>query len=103
FGVSDTQYILPFAIMLFVGQLISTLKARVRERLQESQRHEQRTAALYRLTKQLGEIAGMEFLVQAAGRQLGELFGGEVVLYLREPSGPLTLRFGNETSIARHE
>ena len=38
--------------------------------------------------------------MRTAGRQLQEIFDGEVVLYLREPSGSLSLRFGEEPNVA---
>jgi two-component system sensor histidine kinase KdpD len=101
FAVSDAQYILTFAVMLAIGLLISTLTARIREQLFSSRRQERRTDALYRLTKQLSEVAGSEFLVQTAGKQVMEFFGGEVVIFLRQQGQPLTLRFGENTLIAR--
>ena len=39
------------------------------------------------MTRQLSELSGTEFLVRTAGRQLEEIFDGEVVLYLREADG----------------
>jgi two-component system sensor histidine kinase KdpD len=101
FAVSDAQYLLTFVVMLGIGLLISTLTARIREQLQSSRRQERRTAALYRLTKQLSQVAGSEFLVRTAGMQLTEIFDGQVVLYLGEPNQPLALRFGEDTAIAR--
>lgn len=103
FAVRDTQYVITFAVMLGIGVLISTLTARLHAQLRASQDQERRTAALYRLTKQLSELAGAEFLVSNAGRQLREIFGGEVVIYLRENGGPLALRFGAGSSIAKHD
>lgn len=103
FAVADTQYLFTFAVMLLVGLVISTLTARVRERLRVSQQLERRSSALYRLTRQLGEISGVDFLVAAAGRQLAELFGGQVVIYLRESDGSLAPRYGETTEIARRE
>lgn len=103
FTVNDAQYFLTFAIMLAIGLLISTLTARLKEQLRASQDQERRTAALYRFTKQLSEIAGLEFLIRTAGQQLREIFSGEVVVYLRDASGPIALRFGEETSVARHQ
>jgi two-component system sensor histidine kinase KdpD len=102
FSVSDAQYFLTFGVMLVIGLLISTLTARQKEQLRASQEQEHRTAALYRFTKQLSEIAGEEFLVRAAGHQLGEIFKGEVVLFIRDSAGHLNLRFGENTQIA-HE
>jgi two-component system sensor histidine kinase KdpD len=101
FGVSDAQYLLTFIVMLGIGLLISTLTARIREQLQSSRRQERRTAALYRLTKQLSQVAGSEFLVLTAGMQLTEIFDGQVVLFLGEPKDALRLRFGENTAIAR--
>jgi two-component system sensor histidine kinase KdpD len=101
FAVSDAQYILTFVVMLVIGLLISTLTVRIREQLQSSRRQERRTAALYRLTTQLSQVAGSEFLVRTAGMQLTEIFDGQVVLYLGEPKQPLSLRYGENTNIAR--
>ncbi len=100
FNVEDAQYFLTFAVMLVIGLLISTLTARFRDRLRAAQQQERRTAALYRLTKQLSEIAGVEFLVRTAGQKLAEIFAGEVILFTRETNEPIVLRFGQETSIA---
>lgn len=103
FAVSDAQYTITFGVMLFIGLLISTLTARVEERLRVSQQYEQRTANLYGLTKQLSEIAGAEFLLRTAGKRIGEMFEGEILLYLRAPDGQMELRYGEATDAARNE
>lgn len=101
FSVNDAQYLITFAVMLGIGLLVSALTIRVHERLLTVQRQERRTASLYRLTKQLSEVVGLDFLVPIAGKQLAEIFNGEVVLFLREPGRPVELRFGAETSVAQ--
>jgi two-component system sensor histidine kinase KdpD len=101
FAVSDTQYVITFAVMLGIGLLISELTSRLQAQLRASQQHERRTSELFRMTRQLSELSGSEFLVRTAGRQLTEVFDGEVVLYLREPDGSLVLRFGENTEIAK--
>jgi two-component system sensor histidine kinase KdpD len=103
FAVSDAQYILTFAVMFIIGFVISTLTARIRDQLLAAQQVEHRTAALFRLTKQLSEVAGLEFLIGLAGKQLREIFDGEVVLFVRDATRQLELRFGQDTSVARHE
>ena len=55
-------------VMLGIGLLISELTARLRSQLRASQQREHRTAQLYRLTRQLSELAGTDFLVSTAGR-----------------------------------
>lgn len=101
FSVNDAQYLFTFGVMLGIGLLISALTARIRERLRATQQQERRTAALYRLTKQLSEVVGSEFIIQIAGRQIGEIFGKEVILFVREPGEPVKLRFGEGTGVAQ--
>ncbi len=102
FAVSDTEYLLTFFVMLTIGVLISTLAARLQTQVQAASVREHRTAALYRLTRSLSQISGTDFLLQLAGRQLKDIFRGEVAIYLREPTGAVTACFGADTEIARH-
>ena len=99
FAVSDTQYVITFAVMFGIGLLISELTSRLQAQLRASQQQERRTSQLFRMTRQLSELAGSDFLVRTAGRQLEEIFDAEVVLYLREPSDDLSLRFGERSQI----
>jgi two-component system sensor histidine kinase KdpD len=101
FAIADTEYVITFAVMLGIGLLISELTSRLKSQLQASQQQERRTAQLYRMTRQLSELSGTEFLLRTAGRQLEEIFDAEVVLYLTEPSGSLALRIGENTTVAR--
>jgi two-component system sensor histidine kinase KdpD len=80
--------------------LISELTSRLQSQLEASQQQELRTGQLFRMTRQLSELSGTEFLIGTAARQLTDIFGGEVVLYLREADGSLSLRVGQNTSIA---
>jgi two-component system sensor histidine kinase KdpD len=101
FAVSDSEYVITFAVMLGIGLLISELTSRLKTQLHASQQQERRTAQLYRMTRQLSELSGTEFLLRTAGRQLEEIFDAEVVLYLMEPTAALALRFGEKTTIAQ--
>lgn len=102
FAISDTEYLITFAVMLGIGLLISTLAARQRSQLKASQEQEQRTAKLFRMTRQLSELAGTDFLLQTAGKQLKEFFGGEIVVYLRDGEDGFLLRLGDNTSVANN-
>jgi two-component system sensor histidine kinase KdpD len=53
------------------------------------------------MTRQLSELSGSDFLMRTAGRQLEEIFDAEVVLFLCEPSGELSLRVGENTEIVQ--
>lgn len=103
FSVSDAQYLLTFAVMLIIGVIISTLTARIKDQLRAARHLQRRTDALFRLTKQLTEVAGPEFLIRTAGQQLQAIFDGEVIIYVREGPGPLKLRYGETSNIAQHE
>jgi two-component system sensor histidine kinase KdpD len=92
-AVADAQYLLTFAVMLGIGLLISGITARVRQQVTESQERERMTHALYRLTRQLGEASGVDFLISMAGERLKELFEADVTVALRDPSGRLDERF----------
>jgi two-component system sensor histidine kinase KdpD len=101
FVVADSEYVITFAVMLGIGLVISELTSRIKSQLHASQQQERRTAQLYRMTRQLSELSGTEFLLRTAGRQLEEIFDAEVVLYLTEPTGSLALRFGENTTVAQ--
>jgi two-component system sensor histidine kinase KdpD len=100
FAVSDTEYLITFAVMLGIGLLISGLASRLRSQLKASQQQERRTSQLFRMTRQLSELSGTEFLIRTAGRQLNDIFGGEVVIFIRESGKAVSLRFGEDASIA---
>lgn len=102
FAVSDTQYVVTFAVMLTIGLVISTLTSRLRAQVESTRQRERRTSALYELGKQLSSLYGSVFLVNAAGSKMAELLGGEVAIYLRQPASTPEVAYGQESSIARH-
>lgn len=102
FAVSDTQYAITFGVMLAIGLLVSTLTARLRSQLEGGRVRERRLAALVHLGKLLGAVSGEAFLVAAAGRQVADLLGGEVVIYLRGDAGGPRLVYGDGSAVAAH-
>ena len=101
FAPSDAQYVVEFAVMLGTGLLISELTARLEAQLRTAQQQERRTARLYELTRRLNDLAGSDHLVANAAGQLAETFDGDVLIYLRQPSGEVQLQHGNEDSVGR--
>jgi two-component system sensor histidine kinase KdpD len=63
FVVADTQYPLTFAVMLVVGLVISGLTARIRKQAEAGKQREQRTAALYAMSRELAQTGAVEDLV----------------------------------------
>ena len=110
FALSDTQYIITLGVMLGIGVLISELTARLQSQLRASRQHQQQTEELFRSSQaprtshdpaiQNGSTAkrvGWNGVFHRTGRQLMELFDGEVLLYLSNSDGELQLRFGDES------
>jgi two-component system sensor histidine kinase KdpD len=105
FAVSDVQYLLTFAVMLAAALVISTLTSRVRRHAQEALRRELRTESLYRLARQLASTLGRYQLVVTAQRELNELFGGDVGIFLPDQGGTLQLApgIGLEDTVAESD
>ena len=94
FAVSDTQYLVTFAIMLVVGLVISDLTARTREAAEGARAQERRTATLYSLSRELAASRGLDTLLDLALRHLLEVFGGRIVILMPDASGRLQERAG---------
>ena len=94
FAVSDTQYLVTFAVMLVVGLVISTLTVRLREQAEAARERERRTAALYAMSRDLVSQQGLDELLQAAARHIAEVFGRPVAVLLPGPEGRLVRRAG---------
>jgi two-component system sensor histidine kinase KdpD len=102
FAVRNTEYVITFGVMLAIGLVISTLSDRLRVQVAAAGDRERRTAALHRLSRQLAALAGSDFILAHASRQLSDLFDAEVAIYLREPAGAVAVRQGDRTNIALH-
>ncbi|MFO1357754.1 DUF4118 domain-containing protein [Plasticicumulans sp.] len=100
FAVSDTQYLVTFAIMLVVGGIISQLTVREHEQTEHARLRERRTAALHRLSKNLASLRGADALLDAAVRHIAEVFEAEVLALLPDDAGRLTVRAGWHASFA---
>ncbi len=98
--VYDTQYLFTFAVMLAVGLIASTLAARMRYQAEVARRIERRTEALYRLSRQLGGLAGMRQLLETAETSLSEVFDGHAVIFLPDDDGHIRPIVGHAASFA---
>jgi len=92
FVVADTQYLLTFTVMLVVGLVISGLTARIRRQAEAARQREQRTAALYAMSRELAATADVDALIAIAARHLAEVFGAEVAVLLPDAEGRLEVR-----------
>jgi len=105
FAVSDTQYVVTFAVMLVAALALSTMAHWLRVQTEAARRRELRTAALYRLGRELAALRTTDELLTAATRLVGEEFGGRVALLLPDANGRLHLQAGDlgSAQLERHE
>jgi two-component system sensor histidine kinase KdpD len=94
FAVSDSQYMITFAVMLVVALVISGLTVRARTQADTARTQERRTAILYSLSRELAASRGLDTLLELALRHLLEVFGGRMVILMRGPDGQLEQRAG---------
>ncbi len=92
FAVSDSQYLLTFAVMLATGLVISTLTVRLREQAAAAREREARTAALYAMSRDLAAASRSEDILQAAARHISSVFLSQVLLLLPDETGRLAER-----------
>ncbi|HET8576510.1 MAG TPA: sensor histidine kinase KdpD [Methylomirabilota bacterium] len=96
FAVADTQYFVTFGVMLVVALVISGLAVRIRTQAEAAREREQRTSALYAMSRELARTRGVRELLQVAVRHITEVFQTRVVVLLPRPGG----RLAPEVSLA---
>jgi two-component system sensor histidine kinase KdpD len=89
FAVSDTEYLFTFAVMLVAGLIISGLTVRVRDQAESARQREQRTAALYAMSRELASTRGVDALVAVAARHIGDVFRARIGVLLPRADGTL--------------
>jgi two-component system, OmpR family, sensor histidine kinase KdpD len=87
FAVSDTQYLVTFAVMLAVTLIIGNLTASVRLQARVAGHRERRTASLYAMSRELAAARGAENLAKIAVRHTSEVFDSQVVVLLPNADG----------------
>ncbi|MBI3636477.1 MAG: DUF4118 domain-containing protein [Candidatus Rokubacteria bacterium] len=92
FAVSDVRYLFTFAVMLAVALTMSGLTVRVRAQATAARDREQRTAALYAMSREIAGTRGVEALVGIASRHIIDVFGGRVAVLLPDAGGRLVAR-----------
>lgn len=82
FVVTDTRYVLTFAMMFGVGVVISSLASRLRAQELAARLREADTRALFTLTRDLAQAPGFEALAATLSRHAADAGGGAVVVLL---------------------
>lgn len=78
FTVSDTEYLVTFAVMLAVGVVISTIAGRLKSQTQTLRKRNLETEALYNLSRVLSETPNPRDLLRIAEEHLAEFYEADV-------------------------
>ena len=89
FAVTDTQYVITFAVMLVVSLLISTLAARVRAQADSARWREQRTRVLYAMSRDLAGARTAAEVARVACTHVSDILQGPANVFLPASEGPL--------------
>ncbi len=91
FAVYDSRHLLTFATMFGVGLTISALTSRIRRQEREARAREERTAALYALSRALGAASVAREVADLVARQAADLLGASVRVLLPDEEGKLVV------------
>jgi two-component system, OmpR family, sensor histidine kinase KdpD len=91
FAVSDVRYVLTFGVMFLIGVVMSRLTTRIREQAEAAREREERTAALYAISRELAVARKADDIIRIGARHLSETFGAEVRVLEPNPDGRIDL------------
>jgi two-component system sensor histidine kinase KdpD len=89
FNLPDVQSLVTFSVMLAVAVVISGLNERLRREKEIARLRENRTAALYSMSRELSIVRTMDQLVAVASRHVERMFGARAIIFLAEADGTL--------------
>ncbi|WP_028218113.1 sensor histidine kinase [Paraburkholderia oxyphila] len=82
FSVSDTQYLLTFAVMLMTSLTISHLTASLKRQAHVATLRERRTGAMFAMTRELGGALMTDQIIEIGMRHVSEVFQARTVILL---------------------
>ena len=90
-AVSDAHHLLTFAMMFGGGVFVSTLTTRLKRQELEAVGREERTAALYSLTRDLGSALDLDEVASVSARHAAEVFGAGAAVLFPDADGGLVV------------
>jgi two-component system sensor histidine kinase KdpD len=89
FSVGHIEDMLMLGMYIIVAIVTGVLSARVRARERAVRQREEKTSALYALTKDLASTHSQDEVIEAAVTNIKKYFNANVVIYLGEPDGDI--------------
>ncbi|MFA6014428.1 MAG: sensor histidine kinase KdpD [Gallionellaceae bacterium] len=102
FAVSDTQYLITFAVMLLVALVISNMTASIHHQAKIAGHRERRIASLYAMSRELAATRGEENIVRIAVKHVAEVFEAQVVILLPNETGRIVYPKGEGAAQSCH-
>jgi two-component system sensor histidine kinase KdpD len=102
FAVSDTQYLVTFAVMLLVALVISNMTAKTYHQAKIAGHRERRMASLYAMSRELAATRGEENLLRIAVKHVAEVFEAQTVVLLPDETGRIIYPKGEGTAQSCH-
>jgi two-component system sensor histidine kinase KdpD len=91
FAVGDVRYFITFVVMFVVSFVVSRLTLRVRQQAEAARLRERRTAALYKLSRDLVREREADQLSEIAMKHISEVFDSRVVILIHDEQGRLSV------------
>jgi two-component system, OmpR family, sensor histidine kinase KdpD len=99
FSVESAKHFLTFATMFALGLGMSALVSRIKRHERDARAREQRTSALYALSRELVGVTDATALAQASVTHAANVFGGEAALLLPDARGTLGIAGASRAGI----
>lgn len=93
FSVSDTQYLLTFAVMLIVALVVSNLTANLRYQAMVAMHRERRSQTLYALGKALASALTASHIIEISTHHLTGIFKSKVCILLPNDDEKVVMPF----------
>lgn len=102
FAVSDSQYLITFAVMLLVALVISSMTASTRHQAKIASHRERRIASLYAMSRELAATRGKENILRIAVKHVAEVFEAQAAVLLPNEQGIIVYPKGEGTAQSCH-
>jgi two-component system, OmpR family, sensor histidine kinase KdpD len=103
FRMTHVEDVMMFCMYFVVALVLGQFASRVRWQERAERRREERSTALYLLTRDLADAADVDDMAQRLVRQVEQAFKAKVAVLLREPSGNLAKTSHHASSFAVSE
>jgi two-component system sensor histidine kinase KdpD len=99
FAVANFRHTVTFVVMLLVAVVISGLTERVRNQAISARQREERTRALYDLTRELAATQGTRRVLEVSAAHLEKVFRCRVSLFTPDPNRKVRMTYSTVESV----